>query len=81
MVAIFVGGNLNGLECDVNELELLTEWSGRYSMNWSAERNMGAIVPRAELDNRPIINGYLSPMWDGDKLRYETREVYDVLSH
>lgn len=36
--------------------------------------------PREELRGQPIINGYLGPMWDGDKIRYETQEVYDLLS-
>ena len=37
------------------------------------------IFPREELRGKPIINGYLSPMWDGDKLRYETKEVYNCM--
>lgn len=28
----------------------------------------------------PRLAGYLGPMWDGDKLRYETQEAYDMLS-
>lgn len=32
------------------------------------------------LDNAPIYEGFLSPMYDGGMLRYETQEVYDVLS-
>jgi hypothetical protein len=36
--------------------------------------------PREELRGQPIINGYLDPMWDAGMLRYETQEVYDILS-
>lgn len=35
---------------------------------------------REELDCQPILPGYIGPMWDGGKLRYETQEVYDALS-
>lgn len=28
----------------------------------------------------PRIYGYLGPMWDGDKIRYESQEVYDMYS-
>lgn len=44
-------------------------------------RAKGRCVHRAELDNQPIFEGFLSPMWDGGELRYETQEVYDMLSH
>ena len=43
-------------------------------------REQGACVHRAELDNQPTYKGWLGPMWDGGHLRYETQEVYDVLS-
>lgn len=28
----------------------------------------------------PRLKGFIGPMWDGDKLRYETQKVYDMLS-
>ena len=28
----------------------------------------------------PRLRGFVGPMWDGDKIRYETQEVYDALS-
>lgn len=37
------------------------------------------IFPREELRGKPIVNGYLGPMWDGGKLRYETKEVYNCM--
>lgn len=51
-----------------------------YTPDFSQERELGLCVPRKELDNQPIYKGWLSPMWDGGKLRYETQEVYDLLS-
>lgn len=40
------------------------------------------LISREELDCQPILEefGYIGPMWDGGKLRYETQEVYDSLS-
>lgn len=43
-------------------------------------RERGYCVHRAELDNRPKYKGFLGPMWDGGDFRYETQEVYDMLS-
>ena len=28
---------------------------------------------------KPMIDGYLSPMLDGGRLRYETQEIYDLM--
>ncbi len=38
------------------------------------------IFPREELRGQPKMNGYLGPMWDDGVLRYETQEVYNLLS-
>lgn len=46
----------------------------------SKERSQGKLCHRAELDNMPILVGYAGPMWDGDKIRYEDWETYDVMS-
>ena len=46
----------------------------------SEDRAKGRLVHRAELDNKPEYEGYAGPMWDGDGYRYETWEVYDMLS-
>jgi hypothetical protein len=79
MKAIFVGGKYNGQTMNIEDVEKIS--NGHRSMDWSKERAMGACVSRKELDNQPLVDGYLGPMWDGDKLRYETQEVYDMLSH
>ena len=82
-VCQFVGGSMNG-KISLEKAEKLTT---RRSEDLSALRNMGCLVRRAELDNKPVFNGYLGPMWDGTRengavavLRYETQEVYDTLS-
>lgn len=76
--AIFVGGKYNGKE--VTHDELMKMGNGNFNKDMSVYRKQGACCQRAELYNQPLVEGYLSPMWDGDKLRYETYEVYDMLS-
>ena len=44
-------------------------------------RAKGVFCHREELDNAPFIYGYVGPMWDGDMLRYETPELYEMLSN
>lgn len=82
----FVGGPRNGQRIPVEEAAKLT---ARRSEDLSALRARGALVHRAELDNQPEFDGYCGPMWDGERrwngercavLRYETWEVYDMLS-
>ena len=81
MEAKFVGGRLHGKTMTTEEIMLdKTIWNGKFSPNYTDERRRGGCVPRAELDNAPLVDGYLSPMWDGGHLRYETQEVYDMLS-
>lgn len=84
LVCEFVGGVYGGWTIPVEEARKITE---KRSMNWSEERNAGMCVPREELDDQPEFAGYLGPMWDGTRkngtigvLRYETQEVYDMLS-
>lgn len=48
-------------------------------------RNNGGFTQRKELDDQPVLNGYLGPMWNGVKdnqahIRYETQDVYDMMS-
>ena len=71
---------MNGCaEYDVEELGKFFTIVG-YTEDLTEARNKGAWVHCKELDNQPIIKGFLSPMYDGGKLRYETQEVYDILS-
>lgn len=68
----------------LEEAERLTN---KRTEDLSAERARGELVRRKELDNKPRFDGYTPPMWDGTRndgeyavLRYETWEVYDMLS-
>lgn len=78
---------------DVEELVNLPEFSGRFTETkeeiiegWEKARKQGFGVfgygrfPHEELMGQAIITGYVGPMWDGDKIRYETQEVYNLLS-
>ena len=79
MMAQFVGGKLDG---QILSVEAVKRWhgNGKFTEDLSEIRARGGCVHRAELDNQPMVDGYLSPMWDGGMLRYETPEVYDMLS-
>lgn len=78
MKAIFVGGKYNGLVVDEEQLKEMG--NGQFTKDLTELRERGICVHRAELDNQPYVDGYLSPMWDGGKLRYETQEVYDMFA-
>lgn len=52
-----------------------------YTEDMTPYRSKGGLCQRKELDNQPIIEGFLGPMWDGDMLRYETQELYNALSN
>ena len=78
-MAVFYGGKYDG--------QMMTEWqveqklcNGQHSYDGKETRANGGVCHFAVLDNNPLVDGYLSPMWDGGRLRYETQEVYDVLS-
>lgn len=77
-----VGGDCEGTYEDVEDLPC---FSGNYTEDQSDIRARGGFTSRPELDNKPILNGYVGPMMNGYKdhkmvLRYETQEVYDALS-
>lgn len=40
----------------------------------------GKLIPRKELEGKPIFKGWYGPMWDGDRIRYEDEEAYDFYS-
>lgn len=80
MKAYFAGGRYNGLEIDTQVILESNLWNGELTEDLSELRARGICVHRAELDNQPMVDGYLSPMWEGDGIRYETQEVYDRLS-
>lgn len=80
-----VGGDYAGTYTR-EEAEKLPIKEDKLSPDNSKYRNNGGVVPREELDNQLQFKGYLGPMYNGtDKdgkhiIRYETQEVYDMLS-
>ena len=77
MKAVFVGGKLNGQVMDVEQV-IAKHCNGEYTEDLTEVRARGGWCHRKELDNQPMVDGYLSPCWDGGMLRYETQEVYDM---
>ena len=82
LICRFYGGTMHGLSLPLEVAERMTE---RRSEDLSDVRARGGLVHRAELDNRPEFDEYLGPMWDGmdgdcGVLRYETQDIYDMLS-
>lgn len=80
---LFYGGKLSGKILTKTQID---EISNENTIDFSKEREKGLLVHRKELDNQPIVRGYLGPMFekiDYGKvyLRYETQEIYDMLSH
>lgn len=102
--AEFVGGRFDRQNVSLSELEGMG--NGERTRDMSEYRAKGRCVGRAELDNQPIVDGYIGPMWDGVRyevdgkylysfeaseeikatvepigiIRYETPEVYNLLS-
>lgn len=72
-IAKFIGGKYNGMTVDYETL--LTMSNGNFSKDFSELRNKGYLVQRPELDNQPLVSGYLDPMWDG--LRYNGKYDFD----
>lgn len=77
MKAVFVGGKYDGLQCEVSEV---WKFASGKTPNYSEVRAAGRCVPCAKLDEQPKVSGYCGPMLDGWMLRYETWEVYEMLS-
>lgn len=78
----FYSGELSG---KVLSAEQINKISKLKTQNFEKERAQGILVHRKELDDQPIIENYLGPMFDRIDygkvyLRYETQEIYDMLS-
>ena len=80
----FIGGEYHGKLWHYAALEARNLITG-YSDDLSEKRAKGVLCKRAELDNQPLVDGYLSPMYNGTKevdgvtyhiIRYETVEAY-----
>lgn len=69
----FIGGELHKMAFSREVVELL---ANGHSEDLSELRAQGACVHREELDNQPLVDGYLSPMWDG--LRYNGKYEWEA---
>ena len=79
----FFGGKYNGKTMTRKEIESLSSGT---TEDLTHIRQLGGTCHRKELDNQPLVNGYLSPMFSHIDyglvyLRYETQEVYDMMSN
>lgn len=79
----FVGGKYNGKTMTKAEVESL---SHGLTEDLTHIRQKGGTCHRKELDKQPLVDGYLSPMYSHIDygliyLRYETQEVYNILSN
>lgn len=79
---VFYGGNLNRKILTRKQVDKI---STEVTQNFEKERKKGLLVHGKELDDQPIIENYLGPMFDYIDygriyLRYETQDVYDMLS-
>lgn len=82
MLAIIVGvAKYSNKVFTVEQIKQLPEFKGSLTEDNTAYRKRGITCHRAELDNQPVLEGLCGPMWDGDKLRYETWEVYRSMSN
>lgn len=80
MKAIFVNEHFNQpLILPIEEAENIFEVAG-YMEDHSDLRERGICTYRKEIDNQPRFKGWVGPMFDGGMLRYETQNVYDMLS-
>lgn len=75
--AYFVGGKYNGLMVD--HKTLMEMGNGQFTLRWSQCKEHNPLLLNLDLEDQPMVDGYLSPMQDGDRLRYETQEVYDLM--
>lgn len=73
--AVFVGGRYNGMKVSHEQLEKMG--NGKFTLRFSALKVHNKSLLNLDLEDQPLVDGYLSPMLDGGVLRYETQEVYD----
>lgn len=79
---IICGGKYNGEYTREEILKMeISGWTKDYSLEREERKKFGfPNIHREELDCQPRLKDYIGPMWDGDRLRYESPEVNDILS-
>lgn len=76
--AFFVGGKFDGKEMSHQELE--KNGNGKFTLRFSALKTRNKDLLNLDLEDQPLVDGYLSPSLDSGKLRYDTQEAYDWLT-
>lgn len=79
----FIGGKYNGQTMTREEIESMSSGT---TEDLTHIRQQGGTCHRKELDNQPLVDGYLPPMFSHIDygliyLRYETQEVYNTMSN
>lgn len=52
----------------------------RFEVTGYVEPSANPIYADQKMIGYPKLRGFIGPMWDGDRLRYETQKVYDIMS-
>ena len=73
MPVVIVGGELQGNY-------IASEIAAMPQANGFVKPSQNPIYADSHLIGYPILNGYIGPMWDGEKIRYESQEAYDFFS-
>ena len=73
MPVIIVGGDLQGTYT-------AQEIVDNFDINGYVKPSPNPIYTDSQLIGYPKIKGYLGPMWDGEKIRYESQDAYDFFS-
>ena len=73
MPVIIVGGDLEG---HYTAQEIVDN----FDINGYEEQSENPIYADSPIVGYPRIKGYVGPMWDGDKIRYESQDAYDFFS-
>lgn len=66
MPVVVVGGDLQG---EYTAQEIIDDFETGEAVNSSSR-----------ISGYPKLHGYLGPMWDGDRIRYESPDAYNTLS-
>ena len=73
MPVIIVGGDLEG---HYTAQEIVDN----FDIKGYKEQSPNPRYANSPIVGYPIIKGYVGPMWDGDKIRYESQDAYDFFS-
>ena len=73
MPVVIVGGDLQG---HYTAQEIVDN----FDVTGFVKPSENAIYADSEIIGYPHIKDYIGPMWDGDKIRYESQDAYDFFS-